>query len=286
MPLLKSYFRTEKEKSAFPEHIVIDFGSVKAGHSDRSIVQRGYQVAADITHIAGILFQRCKDVFDMAAVELKEPAFHYIMRLFLAVRPDSLFLRTYHIDHYGYQLVDFVSLFRELLDQDIIVSIIPDDLGIASPFFLKLFKIHPINHIGSRNAAFFGFLARARDRWIDYIRIIELYHNHAVCEQFHSEIKTDMGIERLPSGKFETNALILKLAMIAYNVLRIIGTEAMKKQDMPVRHDSINRRRIRTIIDNLILIADHLTVHACKLRLALGRSNVWITTFLRLDAAF
>ena len=39
----------------------------------------------------------------MAAVELKEPAFHYIMRLFLAVRPDSLFLRTYHIDHYGYQ---------------------------------------------------------------------------------------------------------------------------------------------------------------------------------------
>ena len=94
------------------------------------------------------------------------------------------------------------------------------------------------------------------------------------------------GIRRLPSGKFETNALILKLAMIAYNVLRIIGTEAMKKQDMPVRHDSINRRRIRTIIDNLILIAGHLTVHARKLRLALGRSNVWITTFLRLDAAF
>ena len=53
--------------------------------------------------------------------------------------------------------------------------------------------------------------------------VIELYHNHAVCEQFHSEIKTDMGIERLPSGKFETNALILKHAMIAYNVLRIIG---------------------------------------------------------------
>ena len=118
------------------------------------------------------------------------------------------------------------------------------------------------------------------------VYVIELYHNHAVCEQFHSEIKTDMGIERLPSGKFETNALILKLAMIAYNVLRIIGTEAMKKQDMPVRHDSINRRRIRTIIDNLILIAGHLTVHARKLRLALGRSNVWITTFLRLDAAF
>ena len=66
--------------------------------------------------------------------------------------------------------------------------------------------------------------------------IIELYHNHAICEQFHSEIKTDMDMERMPSGKFDTNALILKLGMIAYNVLRIISTEAMKKNDMPVRH--------------------------------------------------
>lgn len=30
-----------------------------------------------------------------------------------------------------------------------------------------------------------------------------------------------MRIERLPSGKFETNVLILKLTMIAYNILRI-----------------------------------------------------------------
>ena len=85
--------------------------------------------------------------------------------------------------------------------------------------------------------------------------VIELYHNHAVCEQYHSEIKTDMGIEHLPSGKFETNALILRFTMIAYNILRIIGTTAMKENDMPVRHSTIKRRRIRTVIDNLILIA-------------------------------
>lgn len=87
--------------------------------------------------------------------------------------------------------------------------------------------------------------------------VIALYHNHAVCEQYHSEIKTDMGIERLPSGKFETNALILKLTMIAYNILRIIGSAAMKGHDMPVRHSTIKRRRLRTVIDNLILIAGH-----------------------------
>jgi hypothetical protein len=34
--------------------------------------------------------------------------------------------------------------------------------------------------------------------------VIQLYHEHGTCEQFHSEIKTDMDLERLPSGKFET----------------------------------------------------------------------------------
>lgn len=94
-----------------------------------------------------------------------------------------------------------------------------------------------------------------------------------------------MGIEHLPSGRFETNALILKLTMIAYNIL-IIGTESMKKNDMSVCHSTIKRRRIRTIIVNLMLVAGHLTVHARKLRLALGGSNGWIYTFFRLAATF
>mgnify|MGYP002747975299 FL=1 len=41
--------------------------------------------------------------------------------------------------------------------------------------------------------------------------IIQLYHAHGECEQFHSKIKTDMDLERLPSGKFTTNALVLEL---------------------------------------------------------------------------
>lgn len=111
--------------------------------------------------------------------------------------------------------------------------------------------------------------------------VIALYHNHAICEQFHSEIKTDMGIERLPSGKFDTNALILKLGMIAYNILRIIGTEAMKKCDMPIRRDTIKRRRIRTVIEKLMLIAGHFSMYARKIILALGRSSPWANTFIR-----
>ena len=56
--------------------------------------------------------------------------------------------------------------------------------------------------------------------------------------------------------------------------------------DMPVRHSTIKRRRIRTVIDNLILLAGHLTDHARKLRPALGHSNGWICTFLRIAEAF
>ena len=47
--------------------------------------------------------------------------------------------------------------------------------------------------------------------------IIELYHLHATSEQFHSEIKTDMDIERLPSGKFSTNEIVLGLGGMVYS---------------------------------------------------------------------
>jgi hypothetical protein len=32
--------------------------------------------------------------------------------------------------------------------------------------------------------------------------VIKLYHARGTSEQFHSELKNDMGIERLPSGKW------------------------------------------------------------------------------------
>jgi hypothetical protein len=53
--------------------------------------------------------------------------------------------------------------------------------------------------------------------------IIALYHDHGTSEQFHSELKHDMGIERMPSGKFNVNDLYLMIAQNAFNVLRFIG---------------------------------------------------------------
>ena len=55
-----------------------------------------------------------------------------------------------------------------------------------------------------------------------------LYHAHGTSEQFHSELKTDMDLERLPSGKFATNAVVLAFGVFTYNLLRIIGQESLK----------------------------------------------------------
>lgn len=115
--------------------------------------------------------------------------------------------------------------------------------------------------------------------------IIDLYHAHGESEQYHSEIKTDMDVERLPSGKFDSNKLVLELTMIAYNILRIVGQESLKKRDDPERK-RVRRRRIRTVISNLMQFAGHLTEHAGRLVLSIGRSNRWRFTFKRIYDSF
>lgn len=116
--------------------------------------------------------------------------------------------------------------------------------------------------------------------------IIQLYHDHGVSEQYHSEIKTDMDVERLPSGKFSTNQLVLELTILAYNILRMIGQESLKTKGNPKTKRPIKRRRLRTVICNLILIACHVIERGENLVLALGRSNIWRFTFMELFYRF
>ena len=115
--------------------------------------------------------------------------------------------------------------------------------------------------------------------------IINLYHAHGECEQFHSEIKTDMDVERLPSGKFDTNELVLELTILAYNILRMIGQESLGKKDTPMKHN-VRRRRLRTVISNLVMMASHVTGHARRIMIGLRQSNVWRFAFSRIYTAF
>ncbi len=108
--------------------------------------------------------------------------------------------------------------------------------------------------------------------------IIELYHQHGTSEQFHSEIKSDMGLERFPSGKFATNDLILRLAMMAYNILRIIGQQLAAQETSPLKSKAF-RRRIKTVIQNIITFAARLVYHGRRYFLSFGKDNLWYWPF-------
>jgi len=115
--------------------------------------------------------------------------------------------------------------------------------------------------------------------------IYRLYCDHATCEQFHSEIKSDIGLERFPSGNFNTNAAILQIAGLAYNILRIIGQTALKTGKKLTRHN-VRRLRVKTVMKRLIFIAVHVISHARQAFLSLGRSNLWRETYLKVYEAF
>jgi hypothetical protein len=100
--------------------------------------------------------------------------------------------------------------------------------------------------------------------------IIRLYEDHGLSEQFHSEFKTDLDLERLPSGKFATNALVMALAVMAYNILRYIGQLGLLGEVAPVRHPA-KRRRIRTVIQELIYMAGRLVSSGRRWKLRFGR---------------
>lgn len=118
--------------------------------------------------------------------------------------------------------------------------------------------------------------------------LIALYELHGTHEQFHSEFKTDLDLERLPSGKFDTNALVLSLAAVTYNILRLVGQQALLKNAAPVRHPA-KRRRLRTVMQELMQVAAQLVTHARYRALHFGRHcpafTVWRDLYLAWTSA-
>lgn len=109
-------------------------------------------------------------------------------------------------------------------------------------------------------------------------QVIALYADHGTSEQFHSEFKTDLDIERLPSGKFATNALVLGCAALAYNILRWIGQNGLIGPLSPIRHPA-KRRRIRTVMQELMYLAARIIRTGRRVKLAFGRQCPVITLF-------
>jgi hypothetical protein len=90
-----------------------------------------------------------------------------------------------------------------------------------------------------------------------------------------------MDLERLPSGKFDTNYLVCGLAALAMNILRLMGQAGLHGPDAPVRHEA-KRRRIKTVMQELVYRAGRLIQHGRQLILGLGANDRAAVAFVRL----
>jgi len=125
----------------------------------------------------------------------------------------------------------------------------------------------------------------------DPYQVILLYHDHGTCEQFHSEIKSDMDLERLPSEHFSTNSDIMTLALTAYNLLRLCGQESLREDNGNLEkrashRKKAQRRRLRTVMQDLMYMASRISFHARRMYLSFGRYNPWSEVWQNLYRGF
>ena len=113
-----------------------------------------------------------------------------------------------------------------------------------------------------------------------------MHDAHGTSEQYHNEVKSDLGFERMPSGKFATNALLLLLAMLAFNTLRLLGQSALKMKDALPRSFKVQRRRLRSVLQDLVYIACRRTRHSNSIFLRFGRYCPWFAVFRQLHAMY
>ncbi len=111
-----------------------------------------------------------------------------------------------------------------------------------------------------------------------------LYRDHATSEQYHSELKTDMDMELLPSKYFKTNKLFLALSVLAFNALRLIGNKALEL-DARLHHRKtrkLGRMCLRTVIDKLCTMACKVVRHARETVIFFGKKCQFYETFVKL----
>lgn len=116
--------------------------------------------------------------------------------------------------------------------------------------------------------------------------VINLYHDHGTSEQFHSELKSDLDVERLPSGKLCANRIILLCAMVAFNLLRTLGQETLRHKHLAPQKIKVQRWRMKSILQNLIYCACRIVRHAGQTVLDFGRHCPWFDVLNAVATSF
>lgn len=105
---------------------------------------------------------------------------------------------------------------------------------------------------------------------IEKSQLIQLYADYGTSEQLHSEFNTDLDIEQLPSGKFASNALVLAMSALSYNILRWMGQSGLLKPGSSNRHKA-KRRKIKTVMQGLMYMAARVCKTSRTIKLSFGK---------------
>ena len=97
-----------------------------------------------------------------------------------------------------------------------------------------------------------------------------------------------MGIERFPSNNYEVNKLFLALGAVAYNILRSIGSRAITLKEQWPKHmrkksTKLKRRRVGSIMRDLINVACKVVSHAGQKVIKIARCWPWSKVLMSID---
>ena len=107
--------------------------------------------------------------------------------------------------------------------------------------------------------------------------VLRLYRERGTSEQYHAEFKSELDMERLPSGKFAVNATFLRLGMLTYNMLRVISDDLITAQMLGLK--KATRRRTKTVMRCVMDMCGRITRHARKTILHVACSAPWYEVF-------
>ena len=102
-----------------------------------------------------------------------------------------------------------------------------------------------------------------------------LYHDHGSSEQFHSELKSELDIEQLPSGKLCVNRIVLLCGMLIFNLLRTLRQEVIIRADLTPVKIKVRCWRLKTVLQNSVYCAVRVIRHGRSIKLHFGKTCSW-----------
>lgn len=101
--------------------------------------------------------------------------------------------------------------------------------------------------------------------------VLKLYRDRGTCEQYFAELKSELDLERLPSGKFAVNELYFQLGVFVSNMLRVMGAALLNGERLGIK--PATRRRLRTVMQGMMYLCGRLVSHARRLVLKVVSSG-------------